>query len=317
MVKRFKKLKQILISGKSDLTPDEIRKIKLKLKNILTNNTSNNDEKNYAKYIKEIFNSKIINMFILYLNKSRNILREKEYDIEPNFINKFIHLIKDLNLNEIELVYLTLLLDKIGWGNKSIDYWNYFHCLGVYTKRFSVGELYVEEYLEGKDEFMKKYRDIINQKIIIDYEENKFTTKEINQRYKELTKSINSFCRKNFINYNNIVDKIFNSTQTYQSKNNKKTKNNNNDNNININNNIINNNVLNNINEENEEKKEKSILPMNYLNPNHNSFFGELRDNRNDIINFYKNKNMSFIAEKQNYNITSQNRFMPQTFNNK
>ena len=317
MVKRFKKLKQILISGKSDLTPDEIRKIKLKLKNILTNNTSNNDEKNYAKYIKEIFNSKIINMFILYLNKSRNILREKEYDIEPNFINKFIHLIKDLNLNEIELVYLTLLLDKIGWGNKSIDYWNYFHCLGVYTKEFSVGELYVEEYLEGKDEFMKKYRDIINQKIIIDYEENKFTTKEINQRYKELTKPINSFCRKNFINYNNIVDKIFNSTQTYQSKNNKKTKNNNNDNNININNNIINNNVLNNINEENEEKKEKFILPMNYLNPNHNSFFGELRDNRNDIINFYKNKNMSFIAEKQNYNITSQNRFMPQTFNNK
>ena len=208
MVKRFKKLKQILISGKSDLTPDEIRKIKLKLKNILTNNTSNNDEKNYAKYIKEIFNSKIINMFILYLNKSRNILREKEYDIEPNFINKFIHLIKDLNLNEIELVYLTLLLDKIGWGNKSIDYWNYFHCLGVYTKEFSVGELYVEEYLEGKDEFMKKYRDIINQKIIIDYEENKFTTKEINQRYKELTKPINSFCRKNFINYNNIVDKI-------------------------------------------------------------------------------------------------------------
>ena len=313
MVKRFKKLKQILISGKSDLTPDEIRKIKLKLKNILTNNTSNNDEKNYAKYIKEIFNSKIINMFILYLNKNRNILREKEYDIEQNFINKFIHLIKDLNLNEIELVYLTLLLDKIGWGNKSIDYWNYFHCLGVYTKRFSVGELYVEEYLEGKDEFMENYSDIINQKIFIDYEDNKFTTKEINQRYKELTKPINSFCRKNFINYNNIVDKIFNSTQTYQSKNNKKTKNNNNDNN-NI---IINNNVLNNINEENEEKKEKSILPMNYLNPNHNSFFGELRDNRNDVINFYKNKNMSFIAEKQNYNITSQNRFIPQTFNNK
>ena len=56
---------------------------------------------------------------------------------------------------------------------------------------------------------------------------------------------------------------------------------------------------------------------MNYLNPNHNSFFGELRDNRNDVINFYKNKNMSFIAEKQNYNITSQNRFIPQTFNNK
>ena len=217
MVKRFKKLKQILISGKSDLTPDEIRKIKLKLKNILTNNTSNNDEKNYAKYIKEIFNSKIINMFILYLNKNRNILREKEYDIEQNFINKFIHLIKDLNLNEIELVYLTLLLDKMGWGNKSIDYWNYFYCLGVYTKRFSVGELYVEEYLEGKDEFMENYSDIINQKIFIDYEDNKFTTKEINQRYKELTKPINSFCRKNFINYNNIVDKIFNSTQTYQS----------------------------------------------------------------------------------------------------
>ena len=297
MVKRFKKLKQILIPGKSDLTPNEIRKIKLKLKNILTGNTSNNDENNYAKYIKEVFNSKIIYMLILYLNKNRDILREKKYDIEPNFINKFIHLIKDLNLNEIELVYLTLLLDKMGWDIKSVDYWNYFHCLGVFTKQFSISEEFVDQYLQGKnEEFKMNYIQVVNQENIDEY--NKFTTKEINQRYKELTKPINSFCRKNFINYNSIVDKIFNSTQTYQSKNKKNIKNNNINNNINI----INNNILNNnINEENEERKEKSsFLSMNY--PNHNSFFDVVGNNRNDIIEFYKNKNISFIAEKRNFN---------------
>ena len=88
-------LKDVLYSRKSDINPTE---------HIL---------KAYSDYITETFNSTIINMFIVYLMKNKENLKKYKYDEEPNFINKFVILIKELHLNEIEVAYLTLLLDKV------------------------------------------------------------------------------------------------------------------------------------------------------------------------------------------------------------
>ena len=52
----------------------------------------------YAKYMAEDFNSSIVSMVITYINKNKYLI--SEYLKEPNFINKFINLIKHLLMNE-------------------------------------------------------------------------------------------------------------------------------------------------------------------------------------------------------------------------
>lgn len=76
----------------------------------------------YSKYIREEFNSKIINMILVYLNEKRNLETFPEkYKKEPRFIDKFISLIKYLLLNELEVATLTVLIDNFGWENKTIN----------------------------------------------------------------------------------------------------------------------------------------------------------------------------------------------------
>ena len=110
-------LKDVLYSRKSDINPTE---------HIL---------KAYSDYITETFNSTIIHMFIVYLMKNKENLKKCKYDEEPNFINKFVILIKELHLNEIEVAFLTLLLDKVGWKLDNYEHWMYFYCLGIYSKK--------------------------------------------------------------------------------------------------------------------------------------------------------------------------------------
>ena len=192
-----KTLRKNLISKKSELS-DKVNK-----------------EKNYSDYIKDIFNSRIIYMFIVYMNKNKEKLKYYKYDIEPNFFNKFIHLIKELNINEIELVYMTLLLDKLGWSFNNIDHWTYFYLLGIHTKKIVTGEYASDEYLDAKEELREKYTIFVNDDNVENLENNKIKINEINIRYKELNKPINSYCRKNFINYTSIADKIVRLSQPY------------------------------------------------------------------------------------------------------
>ena len=71
-------------------------------------------------------------MIIAHLNKNKEKLKSYNYDKEPNFINRFINLIKQLYLNEIELAYLTLLLDKLDWKFDTINnHQIYFYAFGI------------------------------------------------------------------------------------------------------------------------------------------------------------------------------------------
>ena len=276
--KQMKKGKHKFLEVKSTL------KDILYAKKISTSN-ENNIEKKYSDYYSEIFNSRIVHMLIVYLNKNKEKLKSYYYDTEPNFINKFINLIKELYLNEIELAYLTLLLDKLDWKFDNINnHWIYFYCLGIYTKKNVKSEFESDELLESKKEAKDNYTYLVNETKFEDFEKEGISTQEINQRFKELTKPINTFCRKNFVNYNSIADKIIKMSQPYGEESNA--------------NQLIKEKILEennkNINEINEEDKVPNNFDDNYL--------AILSLNPRDVRKFAEKKNMSIIADKNTYN---------------
>ena len=71
-----------------------------------------------------------------YINKNKTL--PNDFKKEPNFMNKFVNLIKHLLMNEVELVAFTILIDKIGWKHKKIDCWIYLTILGIYSKKLVV-----------------------------------------------------------------------------------------------------------------------------------------------------------------------------------
>ena len=85
-------------SEKKNKNRNRIEAVKITLRKNLISKKSElsdkvNKDKNYSDYITDIFNSRIIYMLIVYMNKNKEKLKCYKYDIEPNFFNKFIHLI--------------------------------------------------------------------------------------------------------------------------------------------------------------------------------------------------------------------------------
>ena len=290
------------ISGNKRLS--QIRSVLSHLKELLHCNKSDKSnnkemnakeytEKKYSNYITKVFNSTIIHMLIVYLNKNKEKLKKYNYAKEQNFINKFAILIKELYLNEIEVAYLTLLLDKVGWNFKGNDHWVYFYCLGIYAKKKVTGEYESDDLLSIKDDVEEKYADIINDSEFYNFEKKGITNKEINDRFKELTKPINSYCRKNFINYCGIADKIVRLSQPYGKESNgnqlfnekKEDQNNNNDD-----------------NKKNEELEySKLINNISRINNNNNYDYNQI--NNLGSINVYNTRNTNLYNPRQFTNL--------------
>ena len=259
MVKKFICIKQSPNGENYKQIIKKIKSFKSILKNeIIKENSENEDEdikkynEDYKKYISTKFNSKIINMLVIYINKNKDkifikkneekdkknknennhkeknkhkfksINRKKSLikflDEEKNFIIKFVRLIKKLLLNEIEFTYLTLLLDKLGWQWKDYDNWAYFRCLGIYTKKKVTDQDASDQVFDILDEEQKSTHGILFDELDLD-EKVIISIKEIYSRFKELNQPINTYCRNDFINYNNIVDIILNECCNYGEEN--------------------------------------------------------------------------------------------------
>ena len=171
----------------------------------------------YTIYMAEDFNSALVNMIILYLNKDKKL--PVKYQKELNFINTFIELVKSLLMNEFEFAAFTIILDKMGLEFNRFDHWIYFRILGIYTKqllgRRGESELFKSIVSKKDNDFMNKYSYICDEEIVQKINESLITIKLINERFRQLTRPINSYCRKNYINYNGIVDKIVKLSQPY------------------------------------------------------------------------------------------------------
>ena len=136
-----------------------------------------------------------------------------------------INLLKHLLMNEFEIAFFTILLDKLGWIYQNMEHWTYFCLLGIYTKKLADNEdessLLIDLISRDNPYFMDLYINwICDDNIMKKIEENEISVLLINERYKELTAQTNYFCQKNFINFNGIVDKIIKLSQPYGNENN-------------------------------------------------------------------------------------------------
>ena len=172
----------------------------------------------YSHYLHHEFNNTIVNMIILYINKINSF--PLYYKNEPNFTYNMVSLFKHLLMNEIEVAYFTILLDNIGWKYENYEHWLYFNILGIITKKQCGNEedfiLLFKNLSRVNKKFIDEYSTFINdKKIISKIDENNISLKAINKRYLQLTKPVNSYCRKNIINYQDILDKIVKLSQPY------------------------------------------------------------------------------------------------------
>ena len=292
------------IKGKTKENKSQIDSTKIVLKNLLYSQKSETNskeyiQKRYSDYITKMFNSSIINMLIVYISKNKDKLKKYNYDKEQNFINKFANLIKELYLNEIELAYLTLLLDIFGWNLNGYEHWEYFYCLGFYSKKKVSGEIESESLLSNKSLLEDKYISFVNETKFEDFEQKGISIKDLNERFKELTKPINSYCRKNFINYSGIADKIVRLSQPYgmESNGNQLFLKNNND--VNIDNlNKLNDNGLSKANINISSINDVNNIDYNKINNLVSSFPYNIRN-----INSGYNRRSTFLNTKNDLNL--------------
>ena len=185
----------------------------------------NNEEENarlyffrYKQYIMHEFNSTIVNMIILYINRINSY--GKQYKSEINFIHKIINLFKHLLINEIEVACFTLLLEKIGWNYKKMEQWIYFTIIGISAKKLCGNErdlsLIINYFSRTNEKFIEEYTSFIEDDTISsEITDNNLFLKSVNQRFIGLTKPVNSYCIKNYINIEGIIDKIVKMSQPY------------------------------------------------------------------------------------------------------
>ena len=166
--------------------------------------------KRYLFYVKEEFNFKIINMFFNYISLSTIIPNSFKNNIY--FLKEFLKIIIDLLMNEIDLVTMTLIFDKIGWIAEGSDPWIYLYYICLYTKEKVMSEnsyLNLEKILEKNNYgFINSFNKLKNN-INIKEKLEQIEIIKTNERFRELKKAFNlNDNESKIINYNEIVNKI-------------------------------------------------------------------------------------------------------------
>jgi len=165
----------------------------------------------YNYYISNEFNSKCVSLCIDYLNQTK---LKKIFKNEKKFTEKFIKIIKDLMMNEFEIILFSLYIDKISWENITnlLD----LILLAVATKDKTNKETkIIKKKLHSTiPDFFIKFNSFIN-KFSKEIEQN-FDYIEINEQIKKLNKPHNLYCKQNYIDYNGVVDKIMELSQPYK-----------------------------------------------------------------------------------------------------
>lgn len=173
----------------------------------------------YTNYILNEFDSSKVNMMISYIN---NKSIPQDYKQEIDFEYKMINLIKSLMMNEIEIAYFTLLLDKLGLRHETIDNWIYFSLLGIVAKNSCLKDndtiLLINIFSKKYPKFNEIYSNFIRN-------EKPITIDLLNIRFMQLSKPKNTYCRKNYIILDSIIDKILNLSHPYLKDKSKDSKN--------------------------------------------------------------------------------------------
>ena len=277
----------------------DLNKTNIEQKSLESNSksyTSTEEEQNiklyyykYNNYILHDFNSSIVNMMILFINENSKSF-PKEYRLEEDFLNNIIKLLKYLMMNEIEVAYFTLLIDKLGWKYEKIELWIYLTILGIITKNECLKEdnsiLLIAIFSKKYPNFQEIYsKFIINETISSLINENYISIENVNKRFNQLSKPISTYCRKNYINLNGIIDKIVNMSHPYSKDPSKFSKKKDNDTNTKL---------------KNLSKVEGYDNLFYILNRQHNDLsFGDIKNIENHVLNnlsddFFSDLNESY-----------------------
>ena len=284
-------------------------------------------EKNYNLYLTEEYNSRCVSMAISYLNKAKTL--PEEFKNKANFQKEFINIIQQLMFNEIEISLFTLNIDYFGWKDENYNYKIHLIFIGLKTKMNlnQSTQLFILKFCNDDKNFMQKFKSWQdNRKEALLH---KFQMFQINERYRLLNKPHNTYCKKNFIDFNGVVDKIVQLSQPYGEENqgnlinetifgdsqvfNDNNKDNNNNNNDKKNNNNLENNNIIDINQIYKNSDNNNINNINNINKVNNNNNNEENNNfnkkdNNNIIN-NKDSNLTFedMISKSNINNINNN----------
>lgn len=96
---------------------------------------------------------------------------------------------------------------------------NHASILGIYSKKVCGNnndlDLLIHYFSRSNPLFFDEYTSFLNDKEIISKINDNISLKKINKRFIQLSKPMNSYCRKNYINFLGIIDKIIKTSQPY------------------------------------------------------------------------------------------------------
>ena len=211
------------------LFPSSKMEIKKEINNI-NNRIEKVEESQYKKlknnYIKNSLNINIFSLITQLINTSTTIPKELKNNYPIN--NILLDIVKELMLTDLEIVYYSLYLDIFGWTNEYYDVKDNLIITALSVKKYlNKNTDIIENHLNNNYEQMKeKFQNWIDSQD--DIKKNiTITPMMLNERNNLLKKPFNCYCRNNFIDYNDAVDKILQLSLPYNEINKHSKKSNN------------------------------------------------------------------------------------------
>ena len=164
-------------------------------------------------YLKNNLNINIISMITKLINTSTSIPTFLKSNYPLNDI--LIEIVKEFMLTDLEIVYLSIYLDIYGWDNKYFDIKDNLILTTLSVKKYlnkdiDIIETHLSENYENiKEKFANWIKSQSNKKNIT------ITPRMVNERNNLLKKPFNCYCRKNYIDYDDAVDKILHLSLSY------------------------------------------------------------------------------------------------------
>ena len=185
-------------------------------------NVKNLDEDSYEKLYQEYLLTQFNPNCILFINRIISESKTLSSDIQStNELHKILmNVVKKIMLNEFELTLFSIILDNLNLVNDnkySIDI--ILFLIGLQVKELTSDDfsIILEKIKFEKHEINLK--DIyVNWKRNIEEKINLISLKLINLKFKTLKKPFSSYCKNNYIDYNNIVDKILKMSLPYNNE---------------------------------------------------------------------------------------------------
>ena len=204
----YKDLSRILENDLTkNISPDEIINNKEhKSNDSLYKSLQNN-------YLKNTLNINLISMITKLIKTSNTIPKELKANYPLNSI--LMEIVKEFMLTDLEIVYLSLYLDIYGWESKYFDIKDNLILTTLSVKKYLNADIDIIEthlydiYENIDDKFSNWIKSQKNKKNIT------ITPRMVNERNNLLKKPYNCYCRNNYIDYDDAVDKILNLSLSY------------------------------------------------------------------------------------------------------